>query len=98
MNPVRVAAHVHSEWSYDGTWSLSRIATTFARLGYRAVLLAEHDRGFDDERWLAYRAACQQASNWNLLLVPGIEYSDPANTVHVPVWGDIPFLGEGVET
>ena len=35
---VRVAAHVHSDWSYDGTWSLSKIATTFARLGYDAVL------------------------------------------------------------
>ena len=98
ISPVRVAAHVHSDWSYDGTWSLSKIATTFARLGYDAVLLAEHDRGFDADRWLEYRAACRDASTASLLLVPGLEYSDPANSVHVPVWGEMPFLGEGVDT
>jgi len=30
--------------------------------------------------------------------VPGIEYSDPLNVVHVLVWGDIPFLGRGRKT
>jgi len=98
MNLVTVAAHVHSDWSYDGTWSLSKIATTFARLGFDAVLLAEHDRGFDAEMWVAYRGACRQASTPHCLLVPGVEYSDPTNSVHVPVWGEIPFLGEGVAT
>jgi len=33
-----------------------------------------------------------------MVVVPGIEYSDPTNSVHVPVWGDIPFLGEGLAT
>ena len=98
MNPVRVAAHVHSDWSYDGSWSLTKIATTFARLGYDGVLLAEHDRGFDADKWLAYRAACRRASTSRLLLVPGLEYSDPTNSVHVPVWGGAPFLGEGIDT
>jgi hypothetical protein len=98
MNRLRVAAHVHSDWSYDGTWRLSKIASTFGRLGYHAVLLAEHDCGFDADRWLVYRAACRQASTSGLLLVPGLEYSDPTNSVHVPVWGEVPFLGEGVDT
>jgi hypothetical protein len=31
-------------------------------------------------------------------LVPGIEYSDPSNTVHTLVWGDVPFLGAGTAT
>lgn len=98
MSRLRVAAHVHSSWSYDGRWSLRRIATGFGRLGYDAVLLAEHDRGFDPGRWSDYRRACARASTDRTLLVPGLEYSDPANTVHVPVWGDIPFLGDGVAT
>jgi hypothetical protein len=72
--------------------------TGFARRGYDVVLMAEHDRGFDDTRWSAYRQACEDASTSNMLLVPGIEYSDPTNSVHVPVWGDIPFLGAGLET
>ena len=78
--------------------SLTKLATTFNRLGYDAVLLAEHDRGFDAARWDAYRAACAEASRESALLVPGLEYSDASNSVHVPVWGQIPFLGESVDT
>jgi hypothetical protein len=91
-------AHVHSDWSYDGSWPLERLAHAFARRGYRAILMAEHDRGFDEAKWAAYRDACAAASNDSILLVPGIEYSDSDNTVHVPVWGRLPFLGENLET
>lgn len=97
MSTIRVASHVHSDWSYDGRWSLEELAAGFARRGYHAVLMAEHDRGFDDARWAEYRQTCAQASR-EILLVPGIEYSDPTNSVHVPVWGDIPFIGEALET
>jgi predicted metal-dependent phosphoesterase TrpH len=91
---IRVAAHVHSDWSYDGSWNLADLARAFHRRGYSAVLMAEHDRGFDSGRWAAYRAACAEASaRGGAILVPGIEYSDSANDVHIPVWGDIPFLG-----
>lgn len=98
MKRLRVAAHVHSDWSYDGRWSLEQIASEFGRRGYNAVLVAEHDRGFDAGRCEAHRAACTAASTATCLLVAGIEYSDPRNAVHIPVWGEIPFLGEGLET
>jgi len=94
----RVAFHVHSTWSYDGTWTLEQIARGFARRRYGVVLLAEHDRGFDEDRWRAYRRACAAASTDRVLLVPGIEYSDRTNAVHVTVWGSERFLGEAVET
>jgi predicted metal-dependent phosphoesterase TrpH len=94
---IRAAAHVHSDWSYDGSWALEELSVELKRRGYDAVLMAEHDRGFDQSRWLAYRQACAAATTVaGILVVPGIEYSDPANVVHVPVWGkDLPFLGEG---
>jgi hypothetical protein len=95
---VRAAVHVHSDWSYDGTWPLREIARAFHRRRYHVVLMSEHDRGFDDERWASYRDACAEASDERLLLVPGIEYSDAENRVHVQVWGEMPFLGEGLET
>jgi hypothetical protein len=95
---IRVVAHVHSDWSYDGSWPLERLARAFTKRGYRAILMAEHDRGFDDARWAAYREACAVASTEEILFVPGIEYSDADNIVHVPVWGPIPFLGENLET
>jgi hypothetical protein len=99
VSTVRVAAHVHSSWSYDGEWSLDAIARAFDRLGYDVVLMAEHDRGFDQRRWSEYQAACSEHSTSGTLLVPGIEYSDGDNLVHMLVWGDeLPFLGEGRDT
>ncbi len=95
---IRAACHVHSNWSYDGKWSLAEIAAGFVKRGYQAVMLTEHDRGFDEERRLEHREACSSASSSEILLVPGIEYSDARNCVHVLVWGDVPFIGENSET
>lgn len=96
MSTVRVAAHVHSEWSDDATWRLADIAATFADRGYDVVLLSDHCRQFPPGRWAEYRAACEAASSDRILLVPGIEYNDLDNVVHVPVWGDVPFYGQQV--
>jgi hypothetical protein len=94
MKSVRIATHVHSAWSYDAEWPLQRIERMFRRLGYDAVLMAEHERGFDQHRWSEYQHACREASTPDLLIVPGIEYEDPDNVVHVPVWGtEVTFLG-----
>jgi hypothetical protein len=92
------ACHVHSEWSYDGSWSLANLSAKFGRQGYRVLLMTEHDRGFTTSRLEEYRAACANASSDEFLLVPGIEYSDADNRVHVLVWGKVPFLGEGLPT
>src|SRR5215831_6285061 len=92
------ACHIHSNWSYDGKWSLSALAAEFARRGYRILMTAEHDRGFSESRQRQHREACMEASSDRLLVLPGIEYSDAANMVHVLVWGPVPFLGERVPT
>jgi hypothetical protein len=99
MKRLRVAAHVHSCWSYDANWSLVDIAKAFRRRRYDIVLMSEHDRGFDEQRWTQYQQACIDASRDDILLVPGIEYEDADNVVHIPVWGDgISFLGAGRPT
>lgn len=99
MTTMRTAVHVHSEWSYDASWSLEDLATAFVDRNYRAVLMTEHDRGFDQARWDEYRKACGAASRPDFLFVPGIEYSDADNRVHTLVWGeDLPFLGEALPT
>lgn len=97
---IRAAVHVHSDWSYDGSWPLAGLAAELRRRGYGAVLMAEHDRGFDEARWRAYRVACLAASEEaGIPVVAGIEYSDADNAVHVPVWGEeLPFLGEARPT
>lgn len=99
MTTVRVAAHVHSSWSYDAEWSLADIALAFQRRRYDVVLMSEHDRGFDQRRWTEYQKACVAASADDIILVPGIEYEDADNVVHTPVWGEnVPFLGSGRPT
>ena len=95
---VRVVAHVHSEWSDDASWSLSRIAATFGRRGYSVVLMSEHSRGFTSAKWLEYMDACEKASSGRVTLVPGIEYGDEDDVVHIPVWGRLPFFGEAPRT
>jgi len=60
--------------------------------------MTEHDRGFTVSRFNEYREACARASSTEILLVPGIEYSDAANRVHVLAWGKGSFLGEALPT
>jgi predicted metal-dependent phosphoesterase TrpH len=99
MTRLRVAAHVHSSWSYDAEWSLQEIAREFRKRRYDVVLMSEHDRSFSGRRWSDYQQACQEASTEAIILVPGIEYEDGDNVVHTPVWGeDVPFLGAGRPT
>lgn len=99
MTSVRVAAHVHSSWSYDGEWSLQDIAKAFRQRRYDVVLMSEHDRSFDQQRWADYQQACEAVSTDDIVLIPGIEYEDADNVVHTPVWGgNVPFLGAGRPT
>jgi len=98
MRTIRAAAHVHSEWSYDAHWTLAELAAAFAKRGYDTILMAEHDRTFDESRWQEYRSACADASNDRITVVPGIEYEDAESVTHVPVWGADAFLGAGRPT
>jgi hypothetical protein len=95
---ILATCHVHSTWSYDGSWLLEALRTEFSRRGCRVLMMTEHDRGFTPQRLSEYRAACASVGSEKILVVPGIEYSDSANRVHVLVWGPVPFLGEGLPT
>jgi hypothetical protein len=92
------ACHIHSDWSYDGKWSISALAAEFERRGHRILMITDHDRGFSESRHRQHREACVEASSERLLVLPGMEYSDAANVVHILVWGPVPFLGEGLPT
>jgi hypothetical protein len=95
---IKAACHVHSSWSYDGKWSLDELAAAFVRKGYRLLMMSEHDRGFTEAKWAKYREACAEASSDKIFFLPGMEYSDENNVVHVLVWGSDSFLGEGMRT
>ncbi len=95
---VLATCHVHSDWSYDGSWTLKALSEKFSRRGCQVLMMTEHDRGFSAERLQKYRDACAEASSNEILVVPGIEYSDPENRIHILVWGPVPFLGENLPT
>ena len=94
MKTLSVALHMHSNWSYDGRWSLSAIARIYGALGVDVVMMTEHDTGFQPERFPEYVAACAAASTSRCRIVPGIEYSDPGNDIHILTWGLDRFLAE----
>lgn len=56
--------------------------------------MSEHSRGFSAAKWDEYVSACAAASSDRVTLVPGIEYGDNEDVVHIPVWGAVPFFGE----
>jgi len=95
---VVAVSHVHSSWSYDGSWALADLTAAFSGRGCRVMMTTEHDRGFSAARLAEYREACIKCSSHRLFVLPGLEYSDADNRVHVLVWGPVPFLGEGVPT
>lgn len=97
MTTLRMASHIHSAFSDDCDWPLERIASTFHRLGYDGLLVCEHDRGLTEQGWVRIRQECTRLSSPRFVVVPGIEYQDPTHTVHVPVFGDIPFLRSSPE-
>lgn len=95
MKTIHAVLHAHSTWSHDGHWPLARIARLYGALGVRAVMMTEHDTGFDPESFDAYRAACARASTRRCTLIPGIEYSSPDNAIHILTWGLDRFLAAG---
>lgn len=90
---IHIAMHAHSCWSYDAEWELEDISRLFGSLGVRAVLMSEHDTGFEPKWYDGYVAACRAASTPRCTLVPGIEYSCPHNAIHILTWGLDRFLG-----
>jgi hypothetical protein len=96
MSVVRAALHIHSDWSFDGTWTLRQVADALRRRGYGAMLTAEHAQSLDPDRWAEYRALCATLSSPEFVIVPGIEYRDADNVIHLPTWGDLPHLGDPV--
>lgn len=61
-------------------------------------MMTEHDRGFTATRYQKYREACAEVSSNKIFVLPGIEYSDADNRVHVLTWGPVPFFGENLPT
>jgi hypothetical protein len=95
---LKVIAHIHTTCSYDGKWEFDKLVKYFEGQGCHVLLMTEHDKGFTQEKFEEYINMCHQASHENFLVIPGIEYGDKDNRVHILTWGEVPFLGENQET
>lgn len=94
MSMHRVVLHLHSNWSYDASWPLAKLARLFGRGGAHLLMMTEHSQEFDWRRWSDYVAECEAASANGARVLPGIEYSTPGNTMHILTWGLKRYLGE----
>jgi hypothetical protein len=86
MGSLRVLAHAHSTWSYDGRLTLGDWRRLAAERGCGAVLFAEHEEsGWNAERYVSYVEACAAASDAGVRLIPGVEFSQGGQ--HVLCYG-----------
>jgi hypothetical protein len=93
MSMLRLAAHIHTEWSDDAHDSIAHLTRLLRRAGYDGALLCDHDRTMTEERWQQVVRECERGSRDGFVLVPGIEYQDRDHVVHLPVYGNVPFMG-----
>ena len=90
---ARVAIHVHSDWSYDGSWTLPAIARTFSAASVTSRSSWPSTTATSTKpASVPLEETCARASTETLALVPS-GYSDPANTVSRPTVGRSPYTG-----
>lgn len=91
---ARIVLHAHSTWSYDGHWSVEKLARTVSGFGANVLMMTEHSQLFDHARMAEYRAECHAASGPRIRVIPGMEYSTERNETHILTWGVDDYLGE----
>jgi hypothetical protein len=94
---LRLAAHIHSAWSDDCGWSLTRLRHVLGAAGFDGALVCDHDRTMTEDRRQQLAEECRRITAGGFVLVPGVEYQDPHHVVHLPVFGDLPFYGRSAE-
>lgn len=92
MKTLRLAPHIHTEASDDSSWSLSRLVKVLSCAGFHGMLVSDHDRTMDADRWKRLQADCDRVADLHdFIIVPGVEYQDPDHIVHIPVFGRMSF-------
>lgn len=79
--------HIHTTFSYDGTFSISDFADLAKTRHFNFIILTEHAEDFDDKKMHVLINECKKASSEEFLVIPGLEFN--CNGMHI--------LGIGVE-
>jgi hypothetical protein len=89
---IECLLHVHSSFSYDSQTDLADIARIAKRHGIGCVLMSEHNNRLDPEQVTAFVQRCEDLSDDELLIVPGLELAWDANRVHLLAYGVRRFI------
>ncbi len=84
--------HVHSSFSYDSETDLADIARTARLHRIQCVLMSEHNNRMNPEQVSAFVRRCDELSDEQLLIVPGLELAYDANRVHLLAYGIRHFI------
>ena len=84
---INCLLHVHSSFSYDSRTDLADIARVARKYGYRAVLMSEHNNRMGHEEMAAFVRRCDELSDDQLLIIPGLELAFDHNRVHLLAYG-----------
>ena len=87
MKHIKALFHIHSTYSYDGEWSLEKLKNSAIKHGYNALFICEHNRNFSDKKFKSLIKECDNLSDDKVLLIPGIEYEDADNIIHICTFG-----------
>lgn len=79
--------HLHSNYSYDGKLSLEEIISFAKRYGCQFVVLNEHCKKFNQEKYKELLTKCQKLSNNNFCFIPGMEFTCDNNNLHILALG-----------
>ncbi len=66
--------HIHSAYSYDSEFSLSRIKEVLVLRGCSFGVICDHQNDFDEERYDELRDKCKQLCEPEFILIPGLEF------------------------
>jgi hypothetical protein len=80
--------HIHSVYSYDSEFSLSRIKEILIQRGYSFGIICDHQNDFDEQRYRELRNECAGLSDSTFCLIPGLEFE----------FGSVHILGVGMSS
>ena len=66
--------HIHSAYSYDSEFSLSRIKKVLVSRGCGFGVICDHQIDFDGERYDELKDECKQLCEPELIFIPGLEF------------------------
>jgi hypothetical protein len=78
--------HIHTHYSYDGTWTPRELADMAAARGWQFVLVTEHSNDLTAEAFAALEAECQGLCRDGFVMFPSIEYTCDHN-LHIIGYG-----------